>query len=95
MCGIWIENIEHCDVNLRYCHSPCGHTTGTQTHGRGSHCNFCGCQCGDDDVILSFHLKVMIADDSRKVIAWCTGHTATEILQISPDEFFNLPEVFS
>ncbi|KAL4579255.1 hypothetical protein LXL04_015393 [Taraxacum kok-saghyz] len=92
VCGIWIENIEHCDVNLRYCHSPCGHTTVTQNHGRGSHCNFCGCQCGDDDVIHSFHLKVTIADNSRKVIAWCTGHTATEILQISPDEFYNLPE---
>ncbi|CAH1454474.1 unnamed protein product [Lactuca virosa] len=87
VCRIWLENIEPCDVNLRYCHSLCGHTV---TKKRGSHCSFCGCDC--DDVIHSFHLKVTIADDTGKVIAWCTDHTATELLQISPDEFYNLPE---
>ncbi|KAI7748769.1 hypothetical protein M8C21_008058 [Ambrosia artemisiifolia] len=61
------------------------------THNIGFECNFCGCHY-DDDIVPSFHLKVTIADDTGKVLAWCTGHTATELLQISPDEFFNLPE---
>lgn len=40
-----------------------------------------------------FHLSVTLADQTGKVIAWCTGQTAAELLQISPDEFFVLPEV--
>lgn len=40
-----------------------------------------------------FHLKITIADESTKVFAWCTGQTATELLQISPDEFNELSEV--
>ena len=41
----------------------------------------------------NFHLSVTLADQTGKVIAWCTGQTAAELLQISPDEFFVLPEV--
>ncbi|KAI7748768.1 hypothetical protein M8C21_008057 [Ambrosia artemisiifolia] len=88
VCRIWLDQIEHCDVSLRYFHTSCGHMA---TQNIGFECNFCGCHC-DDDIVPSFHLKVMIADDTGKVLAWCTGHTATELLQISPDEFFNLPE---
>lgn len=40
----------------------------------------------------AFHVKITVADESGKVFAWCTGHTAIELLQISPDEFFELPE---
>lgn len=36
-----------------------------------------------------------MADESANISAWCTGHAATELLQISPDEFDELPEVFS
>lgn len=87
---IWIENIEYCDVILRYSHSSCGHAL---TKNHGFECKFCCCHCDDDDdVIQSFHLKVTIADDTGKILAWCKGHTATELLQISPDEFYNLPE---
>lgn len=41
----------------------------------------------------AFHLKITLADESTKVFAWCTGQTATELLQISPDEFNELSEV--
>ncbi|KAK9063115.1 hypothetical protein SSX86_016985 [Deinandra increscens subsp. villosa] len=88
VCQIWLDQIEHCDVNVRYFHISCGHIA---TQKSGFKCNFCRCHC-DDDIGLSFHLKVTIADDTRKVLAWCTGHTAIELLQISPDEFSNLPE---
>ena len=41
----------------------------------------------------TFHLKITLADESTKVFAWCIGQTATELLQISPDEFNELSEV--
>ncbi|KAK1435878.1 hypothetical protein QVD17_01650 [Tagetes erecta] len=88
VCRIWLDQIEHCHVNLRHFHTSCGHIA---TRNTRFECNFCGCHC-DDDIIPSFHLKVTIADDTGKILAWCTGHTATELLQISPAEFFNLPE---
>ncbi|KAF5797010.1 putative Cell division control protein 24, OB domain 2 [Helianthus annuus] len=88
VCRIWLDQIEHCDVSLRYFHTSCGHIA---TQNSGFECNFCGCDC-NDDIVPGFHLKVTIADDTGKVLAWCTGHTAAELLQISPDEFFNLPE---
>ncbi|KAI3717667.1 hypothetical protein L1987_69427 [Smallanthus sonchifolius] len=88
VCRIWLDQIEHCDVSLRYFHTSCGHIA---TQNIGFECNFCGCHC-DDEIASSFLLKVAIADDTAKVLAWCTGHTATELLQISPNEFSNLPE---
>lgn len=89
MCRIWLDQVEHYHISLRYFHTSCGHIA---TKNIGFECNFCGCHC-DDDIIPSFHLKITIADDTGKLLAWCTAHTATELLQISPDEFFNLPEV--
>ncbi|KAJ9546519.1 hypothetical protein OSB04_019062 [Centaurea solstitialis] len=88
VCRIWVDQIEHCDVNIQYSHISCGHNV---TKNLGFECKFCGCHC-DDDIVRSFHLKVTIADNTGKVFAWCTGHTAIELLQISPDEFYNLPE---
>ncbi|XP_071704171.1 uncharacterized protein [Rutidosis leptorrhynchoides] len=88
VCQIRLDQIEYCHVNLRYLHASCGHNV---TKTIGFECKFCGCRC-DDDVVRSFHLKVTIADNSGKVLAWCTGHTAIELLQISPDEYCNLPE---
>nr|XP_043608034.1 uncharacterized protein LOC122579848 [Erigeron canadensis] len=88
VCRIWLDQIEYCHLNLRYSHASCGHTV---TKNLGFKCNFCGCQC-DDDIVRSFHFKVTIADDTSKVLAWCTGDVGTELLQISPDEFHNLTE---
>ncbi|RLN38625.1 uncharacterized protein C2845_PM01G25140 [Panicum miliaceum] len=39
-----------------------------------------------------FQLHLTITDDSAKVFAWCVGQTAIEFLQISPDEYLELPE---
>lgn len=55
-------------------------------------CNFCNCDCSAE-VVRSFHLKITLADESAKVFAWCTGQTAAELIQISPDDFDELPEV--
>lgn len=77
-------------LSTRFSHAVCGHLVTEQPMGV-SECSFCNENC--DEVVRTFHLKVTLADKSGKVLAWCTGHTATEILQISPDEFFKLPEV--
>ncbi|KAL5996422.1 hypothetical protein ACLOJK_026500 [Asimina triloba] len=37
-------------------------------------------------------MHVTFADETGKFFAWCTGQTAAELLQISPDEFYELPE---
>ena len=37
---------------------------------------------------------ITLADEeTTKLYAWCTGQSASAILQISPDEFCDLPEV--
>lgn len=56
-------------------------------------CSFCECNCNNAELGRSFQLKVTLADDTAKVLAWCTGTTAAELLQISATEFFELPEV--
>ncbi|KAL6186058.1 hypothetical protein ACLB2K_042180 [Fragaria x ananassa] len=76
-------------LSTRFSHAVCGHLVTEQPMGV-SECSFCNENC--DEVVRTFHLKVTLADKSGKILAWCTGHTATEILQISPDEFFKLPE---
>ncbi|PWZ52593.1 hypothetical protein Zm00014a_019819 [Zea mays] len=44
-------------------------------------------------VYSSVHsLHLTIADDSADFLAWCVGQTAVEFLQISPDEYLELPE---
>ncbi|PWZ14153.1 hypothetical protein Zm00014a_013017 [Zea mays] len=44
-------------------------------------------------VYSSVHsLHLTIADDSADVLAWCVGQTDVEFLQISPDEYLELPE---
>lgn len=77
-------------LSTRYSHALCGHFVTEQPIGV-SKCSFCNENC-DAEVIRTFHLKMTLADKSGKVFAWCTGHTATEFLQISPDEFYELPE---
>lgn len=89
VCRIWLDQIDH--VTTRFSHALCGHFV-RKTSSEAVECNFC-CRSCDSEVVRAFHLKVTLADESAKVFAWCTGHAATELLQISPDEFYELPEV--
>ena len=70
---------------------PCGHFVKEMPSGLDE-CSFCQCDCGGE-VVRAFYLKITLADENTKIFAWCTGQTATELLQISPDEFYELPEV--
>ncbi|WOG83438.1 hypothetical protein DCAR_0102613 [Daucus carota subsp. sativus] len=88
ICQIWLEQIPF--VTTRYSHVLCGHYVNKTSSG-AYECNFCCCSC-DSEVARAFHLKVNVADESANISAWCTGHAATELLQISPDEFDELPE---
>ncbi|KAF8387640.1 hypothetical protein HHK36_026293 [Tetracentron sinense] len=90
ICLVRLDQIEHCHVNTRFSHSLCGHFV-NEKPGGFVECNFCHCNC-DAAVVRTFHLKITLADEVTKVFAWCTGQTATELLQISPDEFYELPE---
>ncbi|GAB2245552.1 hypothetical protein Droror1_Dr00001045 [Drosera rotundifolia] len=90
ICKVWLDQIERWHVNTRLAHASCGHFTTTLPSGL-TECLFCRCDCGTD-VKRAFHLRITIADESAKFSAWCTGQTASELLQISPDEFCELPE---
>ncbi|KAL2921160.1 DNA replication licensing factor MCM3-like protein 3 [Bienertia sinuspersici] len=90
VCRVWLDQIEHCHVNTRLAHATCGHFIKTTASGCVE-CEFCCCSC-EMKTTRAFHLKITVADESSKVFAWCTGQTASELLQISPDEFYELPE---
>ena len=92
ICRVSLDQIEHCHVNTRLAHATCGHFVKTNASGP-LECEFCRCSC-EMKTRRTFHLKITVADESGKVFAWCTGQTAIELLQISPDEFYELPEVF-
>lgn len=85
-----LDKIELPFVQTVPVHSLCGHHV-DETLGATSQCSFCHCSC-DSEVVRSFHVKMAIADENRKISAWCTGQAAAELLQISPDEFYHLPE---
>lgn len=89
ICRVWLDQIAHCHVKMS--HSLCGHFV-TKTPSGILECNLCRYSC-DTEVMRTFHLKITLADESAKVFAWCTGQTAAELLQISADEFHELPEV--
>ncbi|CAA6662180.1 unnamed protein product [Spirodela intermedia] len=72
-------------------HAVCGHFVNERPDG-SLECSLCRCSC-DDELVRGFHLQVHLQDESATVSAWCAGQTATELLQISPDDFFELPEV--
>ncbi|KAK3002573.1 hypothetical protein RJ639_022068 [Escallonia herrerae] len=91
ICRVWLDQIEHCHVNTRLSHALCGYFL-NKTTGEDVYCSFCCRNCDAAEVARTFHLKITLADESAKVSAWCTGQTATELLQISPDEFYELPE---
>ncbi|KAF5941539.1 hypothetical protein HYC85_019181 [Camellia sinensis] len=90
ICHVRLDQIEHCHVNTRFSHALCGRLV-SKSLSRTVECDFCHCSC-DAEVARTFHLKITLADGSAKVFAWCTGQTATELLQITPDEFYELPE---
>ncbi|XP_048326191.1 uncharacterized protein LOC107403862 [Ziziphus jujuba] len=86
---VWLQ-MAHCHVDTRFSHSICGHFISNTTAGV-SECSFCH-QTFDTEVVRSFYLKITLADERGKVFAWSTGPAATELLQISPNEFYELPE---
>ncbi|XP_057417319.1 uncharacterized protein LOC130711635 [Lotus japonicus] len=90
VCRVWLDPIEYYDVNTRFAHSLCGHFVNMIPDGTVK-CNFCHI-ISDAEVVRTFHLKITLADKSAKVLAWCTGQTAMDLLQISPEEFNDLPE---
>lgn len=92
ICQVWLDLVEHCQVNTRSSHAICGHFI-SKTASGPLECNFCHRICEDAEVVRTFHLKINLASNGARVLAWCTGHAASELLQISADEFYNLPEV--
>ncbi|OMO58459.1 Nucleic acid-binding protein [Corchorus olitorius] len=92
ICQVWLDQVDRCHVTTRFSHAPCGHFVKEMPSGVVE-CSFCQCQCNcDAEVVRVFYLKITLADENTKIFAWCTGQTATELLQISPDEFYELPE---
>lgn len=91
VCRVWLDQIEHCHVDTRFMHTVCGHLVDMAPHG-DVECKFCGRIC-NAEVECTFHLKITVADETGKVFASCIGQTAAELLQISPNEFAELPEV--
>lgn len=82
--------MSHFHVTTRHFHANCGHLVDDES----LQCSFCQHDFdGNDDIIRGFYLKITIADETAKIFAYSTGQTAIELLQISPDEFHELPEV--
>ncbi|XP_021290535.1 uncharacterized protein LOC110421296 [Herrania umbratica] len=90
ICRVWVDQVDHYHVTTRFSHAPCGHFVKGMPSGVVK-CSFCHCNC-DAEVVRVFYLKITLADETAKIFAWCTGQTAMELLQISPDEFCELPE---
>uniref|UniRef100_A0A804M6S1 Nucleic acid-binding proteins superfamily n=2 Tax=Zea mays TaxID=4577 RepID=A0A804M6S1_MAIZE len=61
-----------------------------------SHVRLDGIDCDSLKVSLFHNICGSVvnehSDDSADVLAWCVGQTAVEFLQISPDEYLELPE---
>ncbi|XP_057471952.1 uncharacterized protein LOC130760587 [Actinidia eriantha] len=90
ICQVRLDQIEHCHVNMIFSHAICGQFVSKSPCGTVE-CNFCRSSC-DAEIVRSFHSKITLADESAKVLVWCTGQTAVELLHISPDEFNELHE---
>lgn len=93
VCRVWLDPSEYFYVNTIFSHSLCGHFV-NKISDRWVECSFCR-TISDAAVVRTFHLKITLADKDTgtKVLAWCTGQTAMDLLQISPEEFYELPEV--
>ncbi|ONK78741.1 uncharacterized protein A4U43_C02F21940 [Asparagus officinalis] len=90
VCIVHIDHIELPHVHSMLSHALCGRHVNERSEGLVQ-CSFCNSSC-DGQLVRRFYLRVTLADESAKVFAWCTGQTAAELLQISPDEFSELPE---
>ncbi|XP_007035786.2 PREDICTED: uncharacterized protein LOC18603642 isoform X2 [Theobroma cacao] len=90
ICRVWVDQVDHYHVTTRFSHASCGHFVKGMPSGVVK-CSFCHCNC-DAELVRVFYLKITLADETAKIFAWCTGQTAMELLQISPDEFCELPE---
>ncbi|XP_011100767.1 uncharacterized protein LOC105178892 isoform X1 [Sesamum indicum] len=91
VCRVWLDQIEHCHVDTGFMHTLCGQLIDKKAPSGDPECKFCHRIC-NGEVERTFHLKITLADDTAKVFAWCIGQTAAELLQISPNEFYELPE---
>ncbi|KAK9136684.1 hypothetical protein Sjap_007278 [Stephania japonica] len=89
-CNVRLDHIEHHHVQRRFLHVSCGHLVNEKSDGL-MECSFCQCT-SVGEVTRTCHVKTTLADESAKVFAWCTGQTASELLQISAEEFCELPE---
>ncbi|XP_059280771.1 uncharacterized protein LOC132034439 [Lycium ferocissimum] len=90
VCRVWLDQIEHCHVTTRLSHTSCGYFLDDGST-EDLKCHFCRRKC-NAELARNFHLKITLADESGKLFAWCTGQTAVELLQITADEFCELPE---
>lgn len=92
---MWIDQVDLCQIDTRYSHVRCGHFVRKNPNGLFE-CSFCcDSAVSHPEVVSAFYLRITLTDERTKVVAWCTGQTAVELLQISPDEFNNLTEVIS
>ncbi|KAM0928244.1 hypothetical protein ACQ4PT_002366 [Festuca glaucescens] len=89
ICHVRLDHIDCNSLKLPLFHNLCGHVVNEQPDGL--YCSFCEVAC-QNGCTHGFQLHLTIADDSEKVFAWCLGQTAVEFLQISPDEYMELPE---
>uniref|UniRef100_A0A0E0D947 Cell division control protein 24 OB domain-containing protein n=1 Tax=Oryza meridionalis TaxID=40149 RepID=A0A0E0D947_9ORYZ len=90
ICHVRLDHIDVNSLKVLLFHNLCGCVVSDQSGGL--QCSFCKCACHSGGCTHGFQLHLTIADDSEKVFAWCIGQTAVEFLQISPDEYMELPE---
>lgn len=90
ICHVRLDHIDVNSLKVLLFHNLCGCVVSDQSGGL--QCSFCKCACHISGCTHGFQLHLTIADDSEKVFAWCIGQTAVEFLQISPDEYMELPE---
>ncbi|KAM3231430.1 hypothetical protein ACQJBY_061545 [Aegilops geniculata] len=89
ICRVRLDHIDCDSLKLSLFHNLCGYVVDELPDGL--QCSFCKVAC-QNGCTPGFQLRLTIADDSEKVFAWCLGQTAVEFLQISPDEYMELPE---
>ncbi|PUZ36239.1 hypothetical protein GQ55_9G022000 [Panicum hallii var. hallii] len=89
VCRVRLDHIDCNSLKVLLFHNICGCVV--NEHSGELQCSFCKVAC-HSGFAHGFQLHLTIADDSAKVFAWCVGQTAIEFLQISPDEYLELPE---
>lgn len=89
ICRVRLDHIDCNSLKVLLFHNLCGCFVNELSGVL--QCSFCKSVC-PSGCTHGFQLHLTIADDSGKVFAWCVGQTAVEFLQISPDEYMELPE---